>query len=137
MWTCLRGLWFTSVVVGKATFLACGLIVSCLMFLVDFLEVDARTKMSHRFVACGMHSSPVFGVGMLFCGFCIRNINLRTKSWVPCADQYGIVLGSRLSVVFYQLATGRRWFSVVCDQSFTVGNGFQYTSPYTGGKTGP
>ena len=42
----------------------------------------------------------------------------------------------KLSIVFYRSATGRRWFSKVCDQSFMVSDGFQYTSPYTGGKTG-
>ena len=37
---------------------------------------------------------------------------------IPLYDHQMVV--ERLSVVFYRSATGRRWFSVVCDQSFTV-----------------
>ena len=44
MGNCLVGLWSTRVVEGKA----CGLIVSGLIFLVGFLEVEAHTKISQQ-----------------------------------------------------------------------------------------
>ena len=48
--TCFGGLWSASVVIGKARYLACGLLVSGLFCLAGFLEVEAHNKISHRFV---------------------------------------------------------------------------------------
>ena len=51
------GLWSPSVVLGKARYLACGLVVSCLRFVVCFLEVAACTKISLRF--CGLPNASI------------------------------------------------------------------------------